>query len=675
MPAGDLQPRARRGCPMLVRGMLSLLAAAAIAMPAIASQPVADARSHEFLTRYVEVGQGVSLDGTASYGRGCDLSYTWTMVSRPEGSGAALVGANSAKPKFVADREGDFVVDLVVSDSSGTSDPARVTVSAMQCTVGSILVPCAYPLPAKNAERWMQLTPGLMAKTLREITLPGTHDSGAYWLNEAQRGPDYNDQGFSTTWWQDVALWLGGSDEDEIKNEVANDVSRAQDRTLLEQLNGGIRYFDLRVTIRGGVFYTYHGLLGQPLTALLQDIRTFMERSEAELVVVDVSHLNVGTHETNDHRAFTEGEHQLLMHALIDQLGPFLYWRNGQSRDDLLATPMGQVVADGPKVLVLYADLPDEVVDPNAAAFWPGSLWTGGFTNTEKMRDSLGCPRDADQDERGQFDDQKCQATTYAEGGMEIPFVLHQTLTAHENDVVTNAAKCRAGQHLPVWPPIPVGAAKLYLESFCDETRTLHGLSRAVNRNLPQMLDAIVPVRPGLIRVDFFEESAVVSEAVRLNQGDVVPPRTDASIVPPPNQHDCNTTSVTVKLVGWDDEGGSGVKEIHHWMTGASEPNTVATCGSQVDVSIDAKGVTELHYYGVDRDGNAEAQKTVQVSIAPGGDLTGDCRVQRDDVYELMRSIVQRAIPASADADGDGRFTTRDFALMLCAVRGLNCPL
>ena len=167
---------------MKVRLILATTLAALLAIaPAVSAAPVAEARGNEFLTKYVEVGKTVTLDGTGSYGADCDLSYSWTMVGRPAGSGAGISAPTSVQPTFVPDRVGDYVIDLVVADSSGTSSPARITVSAID---GG-----AFPLPAKNADRWMTLTPKLMDRTLPQITLPGTHDSGAYWLDQEPAGP------------------------------------------------------------------------------------------------------------------------------------------------------------------------------------------------------------------------------------------------------------------------------------------------------------------------------------------------------------------------------------------------------------------------------------------------------------------------------------------------------
>src|SRR5262249_1576140 len=61
--------------------------------------------------------QVVTLDGSASSDPdGQPLTYRWSFVSRPAGSIASLTDAASVRPTFVPDRDGDYVVRLVVND-------------------------------------------------------------------------------------------------------------------------------------------------------------------------------------------------------------------------------------------------------------------------------------------------------------------------------------------------------------------------------------------------------------------------------------------------------------------------------------------------------------------------------------------------------------------------------
>jgi hypothetical protein len=77
------------------------------------------------------VGKFYQLDGSGSSDPDGDaLTYSWTLTSRPTGSIASLVNPNTAKPGFTADKVGDYVMSLIVSDGHDTSDPDYVTISA-----------------------------------------------------------------------------------------------------------------------------------------------------------------------------------------------------------------------------------------------------------------------------------------------------------------------------------------------------------------------------------------------------------------------------------------------------------------------------------------------------------------------------------------------------------------
>src|SRR5262249_13690613 len=90
--------------------------------------PVANAGTDQT----VYVAQTVTLDGSASSDPdGQPLQYTWSFLSRPAGSQAALVSATSVRPTFVPDRDGEYVVRLVVSDGSLSSASDTVQISTL----------------------------------------------------------------------------------------------------------------------------------------------------------------------------------------------------------------------------------------------------------------------------------------------------------------------------------------------------------------------------------------------------------------------------------------------------------------------------------------------------------------------------------------------------------------
>lgn len=77
----------------------------------------------------VVAGSTVTLDGSSSSDLDGDtLTFTWTLLSTPSGSGAALSGASTAQATFEADALGVYAAELQVSDGKDTdADTVEVT--------------------------------------------------------------------------------------------------------------------------------------------------------------------------------------------------------------------------------------------------------------------------------------------------------------------------------------------------------------------------------------------------------------------------------------------------------------------------------------------------------------------------------------------------------------------
>jgi hypothetical protein len=89
--------------------------------------PVARAGSD----RTVAVGGTVVLDGSNSSDAEDDaLTFRWTLIDVPQGSTAVLSDSTSTAPEFVADLEGVYVAELVVSDGQTDSLPDTVRITA-----------------------------------------------------------------------------------------------------------------------------------------------------------------------------------------------------------------------------------------------------------------------------------------------------------------------------------------------------------------------------------------------------------------------------------------------------------------------------------------------------------------------------------------------------------------
>jgi hypothetical protein len=80
----------------------------------------------------VHEGSLVPLDGSGSSDPSglVPLTYDWSFSSKPAGSAAALSNPASVNPTFTADQPGNYVIQLIVTDTAGlASAPSSVTIS------------------------------------------------------------------------------------------------------------------------------------------------------------------------------------------------------------------------------------------------------------------------------------------------------------------------------------------------------------------------------------------------------------------------------------------------------------------------------------------------------------------------------------------------------------------
>jgi hypothetical protein len=101
-----------------------LLSTSSVTVSTSQTPPVANAGPDQTLV----VGSTAMLNGSGSTSvDGRALMYSWTLITRPSGSSAALSGANTVAPTFIVDVGGTYVAQLVVNDGLASS-PSMITV-------------------------------------------------------------------------------------------------------------------------------------------------------------------------------------------------------------------------------------------------------------------------------------------------------------------------------------------------------------------------------------------------------------------------------------------------------------------------------------------------------------------------------------------------------------------
>ena len=112
--------------------------------------PVANPGPNQLVT----VGQLAQLNGSHSTDvDGNALTYSWSLLSVPAGSTAALSNPSAVNPTFTVDVAGTYVAQLIVNDGMLNSTPATVLL-----TTNMVLAPTANPGPNQTVDHKTKVT-------------------------------------------------------------------------------------------------------------------------------------------------------------------------------------------------------------------------------------------------------------------------------------------------------------------------------------------------------------------------------------------------------------------------------------------------------------------------------------------------------------------------------------
>lgn len=221
---------------------------------------------------------------------------------------------------------------------------------------------------------------------LNRLAIPGTHDSGTASLDpNSDQAPD----SFAYAIEKPADDWFNGWDStgavafvfNKILNGILNPIiykwAVAQDKSIYDQLNGGIRYFDIRLCPGPGTKISIcHSLYGDDVGNVLFAVKLFMNGLDNpifplpphpdEIVVLDFSHL--------PSHGITGSLSVTLAEEIRASLGDLLISRSvspGAPLEDILNSQSGRVIA-------LYDDPDIDANDPSTAGLlWPGQNLDG----------------------------------------------------------------------------------------------------------------------------------------------------------------------------------------------------------------------------------------------------------------------------------------------------------
>jgi len=114
--------------------------------------PVANSGSDQLITA---TGTVITLDGNGSHDADNDpLTYKWEMRKKPYDSTAVLLDYTTVHPTFTTDKEGTYMVELVVNDGTVDSNASTVTVIYTPCIYHDRLEYCPVLSP-DTAKIWL----------------------------------------------------------------------------------------------------------------------------------------------------------------------------------------------------------------------------------------------------------------------------------------------------------------------------------------------------------------------------------------------------------------------------------------------------------------------------------------------------------------------------------------
>ena len=254
---------------------------------------------------------------------------------------------------------------------------------------------------ANPPSNWMhQMLGKLGSLTLRQLCLPFSHDAGMSVIN--------GETGFSNS---------------------AN--TQTQTLNIGQQLNAGVRFFDLRPVITSGKFAAGHysntgnstliwqGSNGQYLTDIIAQINSFTQ-SNPEFFIFELSHAYDTDTGEPSYLDFTQDQWNNLFHALSGVQNMFNYQ---DTSADLTTLPLSTLIGNGKAAVIFTLS-----VDSIDLSQWHGKGFYYGISNKGSQLNYTGSYSNSDNAGDVQTD-QLQKLCNNRPNTSSLPFLIEYTLT------------------------------------------------------------------------------------------------------------------------------------------------------------------------------------------------------------------------------------------------------
>ena len=142
-------------------------------------------------------------------------------------------------------------------------------------------------LPTKDYSNMMRLcvekNPKLKDYPINRIACLGTHDSFSYNINMSSKPNTNEPDNLSNTPVLNV-----------IGKGLMVRFARSQAHCVLEQLQRGVRFLDVRITYVDNTFYTSHGFISETLENSLLQVLEFLDKNPGEIIYFQIFHNFLG---------------------------------------------------------------------------------------------------------------------------------------------------------------------------------------------------------------------------------------------------------------------------------------------------------------------------------------------------------------------------------------------